>query len=234
MNKSNTFWILTTCVVVAGVIIYIVNGISNETSGSYSNNNRSVTSYSSSSNSAYSSNSFSSQGSSNYDNSSTTDNSTYSKPIHMESEYKGNQLSNGSSPLDGCFGKGRYAGQAWITFKNSNASDAIVCLVSVSSGNTIRNEYIRAGTNFTMSKIPSGTYYMKVYYGNDWNPTKKNFCGTEGAFDSDEHFSKSDNYSDYIEIENSEYSYTTGEITLYTVANGNMSSESISASDFFL
>ncbi|GHV44684.1 hypothetical protein FACS1894180_6330 [Bacteroidia bacterium] len=232
MNKSNTLWILATCAVVIGVIIYIANGISNETSGSFQSSNRSATSYSSSSNSDYSSNSYSSPSSSNY-NSSATDNSTYSKPIRTESEYKGNQLSNGSSPLDGCFGKGRYAGQAWITFKNSNASDAIVCLVRVSSGKTVRNEYIRAGTNFTMSQIPSGTYYLKVYYGNDWNPTKENFCGTTGAFDSDEHFSKSDNYSDYIEVENSEYSYTTGEITLYTVANGNMSSESMSASDFF-
>jgi hypothetical protein len=227
MNKSNTLWILATCIVVIGVIIYIVNGISNETSGK---SNRSETSYNSSSgNSNYSSNSYSS---SSY-NHSTTNNPTYSEPIRTKSKYKGNQLSNGSSPLDGCFGKGRYAGQAWITFKNSNVSDAIVCLVRVSSGKTIRNEYIRAGTNFTMNQIPSGTYYLKVYYGNDWNPTKENFCGTTGAFDSDEHFSKSDNYSDYIEVENSEYSYTTGEITLYTVANGNMSSERMSASEFF-
>jgi hypothetical protein len=221
MNKSSTLWILATCVVVISVIIYIVNGIKNESSGNSTKSYR--------------------PSSSNYNSkpdysSSTSDSNkdfSYSQPTSKTSEYKGNQLANGSSPLDGCFGKGRYGGQAWITFKNSNAYDAIVCLVIVSSKKTIRNEYIMAGTNFTMNKIPSGTYYLKVYYGNDWNPTKTNFCGTNGAFDSDEHFSKSDNYSDYIEIENTENSYTTGEITLYTVANGNMSTERVSAAEFF-
>lgn len=232
MSKSNTFWILTTFVVVVGVIVYLVKGVSNEISSNTSSSNRSNTSYSSRGNSDNLSNSHSLPSSSSYNNS-KTNKSTSFEAIHKESEYKGNQLSNGSSPFDDCFGKGQYAGPSWITFKNSNKSDAVVCLVRVSSGKTIRNEYIRAGTNFTMKQIPIGTYYLKVYYGNDWNPTKENFCGTQGAFDSDEHFSKSDKYSDYIEIENSEYSYTTGEITLYTVAHGNMSSSPMSASEFF-
>ena len=84
-----------------------------------------------------------------------------------------------------------------------------------------------------MNNIPSGTYYLKVYYGNDWNPSLENFCGTKGAFESDTHFSKSDRYSDYITVENNDYSYTTGTITLYSVANGNMSTQSTSESDFF-
>jgi hypothetical protein len=150
-----------------------------------------------------------------------------------ESAYKGNQLENGTSPLNGCFGEGKYGGHAWINFDNSNASDAIVCLVSISTGKTIRNEYIKAGTDFKMTRIPSGTYYLKVYYGNDWNPTKTNFCGTDGAFDSDEHFSKSENESDLIVVKNTSESYTTGRITLYNVPNGNMSTESMSASEFF-
>lgn len=158
---------------------------------------------------------------------------TYTEPIITESPYKGNQLRDGASPLDGCFGKGKYAGQAWINFDNSNASDAIVCLVNLSTGKTIRNEYIRAGSTYKMNNIPSGTYYLKVYYGNDWNPSLENFCGTKGAFESDTHFSKSDRYSDYINVENSDYSYTTGTLTLYSVANGNMSTQSTSESDFF-
>lgn len=149
------------------------------------------------------------------------------------SKYKGKQLSNGASPFDACFGKGRFSGNAWILFKNSNSSDAIVCLVNVNSGKTIRNEYIRAGSHFKMKSIPSGTYYLKVFYGNDWNPTLQNVCGTKGSFESDTHFSKSDDRSDWIEVENSDYSYTTGEITLYTVANGNMSQSPINEQSFF-
>ncbi|MDR3118129.1 MAG: hypothetical protein LBU44_01690 [Mediterranea sp.] len=231
-TNNNTLTVITSIlsIIVIGFIIVAITKMC-LTENSYTPTVKNSP-YNNTSNSYSSSNSSSSNSHSSPSTYKSNDNS-YSEPAHTESEYKGNQLSNGSSPLDGCFGKGRYSGQAWITFKNSNASDAIVCLVRVSSEKTIRNEYIRAGTNFTMNNIPSGTYYLKVYYGNDWNPTKENFCGTKGAFDSDERFSKSDNYSDYIEIENLEYSYTTGEITLYTVANGNMSLERMSASEFF-
>jgi hypothetical protein len=143
------------------------------------------------------------------------------------------QLNNGDSPLDNCFGQGVYYGNAYITFRNSNNSDAIVCLVSLQTGKTIRNEYIRAGTDFNMSSIPAGTYYLKVFYGNDWNPKIKNPCGTLGSFEQDAHFSKSDRPSDYIQVRNDEGGYTTGEITLYTVAGGNMDQQRISEGEFF-
>lgn len=143
------------------------------------------------------------------------------------------QLNNGDSPLDNCFGQGVYYGNAYITFRNSNNFDAIVCLVSLQTGKTIRNEYIRAGTDFNMSSIPAGTYYLKVFYGNDWNPKIKNPCGTPGYFEQDAHFSKSDRPSDYIQIRNDAGGYTTGEITLYTVAGGNMDQKRISEDEFF-
>lgn len=148
-------------------------------------------------------------------------------------KYSGNKLNNGDSPLDNCFGKGRYGGKAYLVFDNSNSTDAIVCLVNQYDGKTIRNEYIRAGDEFKMTQIPSGNYYLKVCYGNDWNPEKENFCGTNGAFQRNVHYSKSDNFGDTIEIENSAYSFTTGSITLYAVQNGNMSSENINESTFF-
>jgi len=163
----------------------------------------------------------------------TAPSNDYLTPLKTESEYKGNQLSNGASPFDRCFGKGKYAGQAWIKFDNSNSSDAIVSLVNVYSEKVIRNEYIKAGTSYKMTNVPTGTYYIKVYYGNDWNPTKTNFCSTLGAFDNDERYSKSDNPKDYIDIENSSTGYSTWTITLYSVLNGNMSTEPTNASDFF-
>ncbi|WP_418654498.1 J domain-containing protein [Tenacibaculum soleae] len=150
-----------------------------------------------------------------------------------KNKYIGNKLKNGTSPLDKCFGKGKYSGKAYLIFKNSNRTDAIVCLVRRYDNKTIRNEYIRAGSNFEMSKIPSGNYFIKVYYGNDWNPEKINFCGINGAFENNVHFSKSDNIGDIIKVENSLNGYTTGSITLYAVENGNMSSENINESEFF-
>ncbi|WP_345163478.1 hypothetical protein [Nibribacter koreensis] len=151
----------------------------------------------------------------------------------LESPYKGNKLENGKSPLDACFGKGKYAGKAWIEFKNDYDTDAIVCLVSLNSGKVIRNEYIQAGANFKMSKIPAGTYYLKTYQGNDWNPKRTNICGTKGGFDSDADFSTSDDPDDHIVISNSRSGYTTGSITLYTVSNGNMATAAISEEAFF-
>ncbi|WP_010520576.1 J domain-containing protein [Aquimarina agarivorans] len=149
------------------------------------------------------------------------------------SKYKGNQLKNGASPLDDCFGKGIYSQDAWLKFDNSNKSDAIVCLVRNYDQKTIRNEYIKAGAKFEMSKIPTGVYYIKVYYGNDWNPNKKNFCGINGAFEKNVSFSKSDRAEDQIIIKNTSKSYTTGIITLYAVANGNMKTERINEEVFF-
>lgn len=153
--------------------------------------------------------------------------------LKTPSKYRGNQLKNGASPLNACFGKGIYSQNAWLKFDNSNKSDAIVCLVRYFDNKTIRNEYIKAGAKFEMSKIPSGTYYIKVYYGNDWNPNKKNFCGINGAFERNVSFSKSDKIGDLIKIENTSTSYTTGTITLYAVENGNMSTENINEEDFF-
>jgi hypothetical protein len=225
MNKSNTLWILATCIVVVGVIIYIANGISNETSGNTSR------SYSSASTSSSSSNSHSSPSTYNSDNSYSNNNS-YSAPetTYEESPYKGNQLSNGSSPLDACFGKGIYSGNATLTIKNGSSSDAIVCLYSVSRGRTIRNEYVRKSSSFTMDNIAQGYYKIRIFYGNDWNPTLENSCGTKGSFESDVSFSEFDGRQYF---EDSYDGYTIATITLYTVAGGNASTSRISQSDFF-
>lgn len=157
----------------------------------------------------------------------------YVKPNTLERPITYSTLKNGDSPLNSCFGEGKSQGNAYITFKNSNETDAIVCLVNYSNDKTIRNEYIKAGTDYTMRKIPSGTYFLKVYYGNDWNSEKQNFCGSNGGFNFDESFSKSDGVGDLIKIENTKSRYTTGTITLYKVANGNMSSEQIDEQEFF-
>jgi len=214
-------WALPIAIVLWIAISSIIN--SNNSNRSYSNNDapRSYTTPESITNDNTSKNDY------------TEPSNTYLTPIKTESEYKGNQLSNGASPFDRCFGKGKYSGQAWIKFDNSNSSDAIVNLVNVYSEKVIRNEYIKAGSTYKMSNVPSGTYYLKVYYGNDWNPTKTNFCGTLGAFDSEVHFSKSDNPKDYIEIVNGSSGYSTWTITLYSVLNGNMATEPTNESDFF-
>ena len=147
-----------------------------------------------------------------------------------ESEYKGNQLKNGSSPLDECFGRGVYNGNATLTIKNGSGSDAIVCLYSTSLERTIRNEYVQKNSNFKMDNIAQGSYKIRVFFGNDWNPARENACGTLGNFDSDVDFSEFDQEQFF---EDSETGYTIATITLYAVSNGNASTSSINRTEFF-
>lgn len=149
---------------------------------------------------------------------------------NSQSPYLGNQLTNGSSPLDACFGEGRYSGRATLTIKNGGSSDAIICLYSVADDRTIRNEYVQKNSNFTMSNISQGNYKIRVFYGNDWNPNSINSCGSAGNFESDINFSEFDG-SEYFE--DSERGHTIATITLYNVEGGNTSSSSIDQSTFF-
>ena len=146
------------------------------------------------------------------------------------SQYKGNQLSDGESPLTGCFGEGFESGNATLTVENGGNSDAIVCLYSISNDQTVRNEYVQKNSSFTISNIEQGDYKIKVFYGNDWNPELENSCGTKGYFESDVNFSEFDGTEYFTDNESG---YTNATITLYTVQGGNASSTDIDQSQFF-
>lgn len=217
-NNNQGCLIFIVIAVVIGIIIAIANSNS-------SSDYKSSTSYSNNNNNDNSNNSYSSS-----DPTNTKPINSYSEPVVAESKYKGNQLIDGASPLDGCFGKGVYGGNATLTIKNGGSSDAIVCLYSISNGRTIRNEYVRKNSSFTMSKIAQGAYKIRVFYGNDWNPELTNNCGTKGNFETDVYFSEFDG-TEYFE--DSDRGYTIATITLYTVAGGNASSTAIDQSKFF-
>ena len=105
-----------------------------------------------------------------------------------------------------------------------------VCLFDVQTDRTIRNEYVPKNKTFKMTKVPEGHYKIRVLYGNDWNPTLSNNCGTKGNFESNKSFSEFDKTHFF---EDSYNGYTIASITLYTVSNGNATTSSIRESDFF-
>jgi len=151
-----------------------------------------------------------------------------------------NSLQDGSSPYNSFFGYGVYDNNSYneIEFKNTQSSDVIVCLVNVSTGKTLRNEYINKGNTFNMTKLPNGTYMVKVFYGNDWNPNKMMAGGNiYGGFNLDESFSVSDQQDDLLILNQYETSdainYSVIEVTLYQVYNGNMEQRSIDEDEFF-
>lgn len=213
-NNSGCLWLFIFAILIGGIIAIANSNTSdnNSTNNSYTPPTTNSDSYSTD----------------NVDNSSYTSVEEYTPPV--ESEYKGNQLQDGASPLDGCFGRGIYSGNSTLTIDNGGSSDAIVCLYRVADGRTVRNEYVRKNSSFTMSNIAQGSYKIRVFYGNDWNPTLTNSCGTKGNFESNVNFSEFDS-TDYFE--DSERGYTTATITLYTVVGGNASSSSIDQSTFF-
>ncbi|MES2592873.1 MAG: DnaJ domain-containing protein [Bacteroidota bacterium] len=60
-----------------------------------------------------------------------------------------------------------------ITIHNSDQSEAVVCLVEKRKPmRTIRNQYVTNGTTFKMINIPDGEYYLRIFYGNNWDTAK--------------------------------------------------------------
>ncbi len=84
-----------------------------------------------------------------------------------------------------------------------------------------------------MTSVPNGTYYLKSFYGNDWNPDTLFMESVRGFFEAEAGFSRSDDYSDLLQIEQDDYQYSIIEVTLYPVVGGNMESEPIDADEFF-
>jgi hypothetical protein len=149
---------------------------------------------------------------------------------YINSEFQGNQLKNGSSPLDSCFGRGEYYGHATLTIKNGDFSDAIVCLYSVTKGKTIRNEYVQKNSSFTMSSIAEGDYKIRILSGNNWNPIDINSCGGKGKFETDVSFYEFDG-TNFFQDSNGQYSTNT--VTLYGVEGGTATSSSMNENEFF-
>ena len=138
--------------------------------------------------------------------------------------------SNGFSPYDEYFGKGVYNNSSGNEFviKNSNNTHAVVLLVNAYSGKKIRNEFVRKGTNFSMTGVPNGTYYLEWFSGDDWSPNYKigNYLG---GFQTDASFTKTRDASDWMTVSG----YQQWTVTLYSVVGGDVESESINADDFF-
>ena len=138
--------------------------------------------------------------------------------------------SNGFSPYDEYFGKGVYNNSSGNEFviKNSNNTHAVVLLVNAYSGKKIRNEFVRKGTNFSMTGVPNGTYYLEWFSGDDWSPNYKigNYLG---GFQTDASFTKTRDASDWMAVSG----YQQWTVTLYSVVGGDVESESINANEFF-
>jgi hypothetical protein len=154
-----------------------------------------------------------------------------------KSKFSGNRLKTGDSPYDSYFGKGFYDQkyQNKLEIINNSEQEVIVCLTEYhDKKRTIRNEYVRAEEIFTMTSIPNGTYFLKCFFGKDWNPDTLLFDGKlRGFFDSNQNFTASDQIKDLIKMNQGENSFTTYTITLKPIIGGNMESREINLETYF-
>ena len=74
-----------------------------------------------------------------------------------------------------------------IVIHNSDISEAVVCLVQADKEKkTIRNQYINSGRSFKMMNIPDGNYFLKIYFGTNWDTTKTfNNNAVKGGFSNE-------------------------------------------------
>lgn len=83
-------------------------------------------------------------------------------------------IHNFDSPYTKYFGEEVYqdASKNNIVISAPGNSEAVVCLVENKSPfKVIRNQYMSAGSVFKMNNIPNGDYFLKVFYGNNWDTT---------------------------------------------------------------
>jgi hypothetical protein len=157
-----------------------------------------------------------------------------------ESEYLGNKLENGVSPYDELYGKGVYADtENSLTIINQGSDDVIVMLLEKAGDKMIRNEYVQAKSEYTMTKVPNSICYTKYYYGRDWNPTRKTKGIVTGGYDNNEQFVISDKPGDMLIFqvkEEGQYIYSSVfEITLETqmIEGKAMQERKLKSSEFF-
>lgn len=99
-------------------------------------------------------------------------------------------IHNLDSPYDSLFGA---AQSTWLSPNQlvviNPYSDAVVCLVNMESGQTVRNEFVYAQTSFIMKELPNGDYSVKVYAGKKWSDTLRVPDGRAmGGFSTNERF----------------------------------------------
>jgi curved DNA-binding protein CbpA len=90
-----------------------------------------------------------------------------------------------------------------LTIYNSDLSDAIVCLVDAGRHRTIRSQYIHAGEAYKLRNIPDGSYSLKVYFGNEWDPQRTFLNGSvTGGFKKERGFVAFDTGKEMLKMKN--------------------------------
>lgn len=139
----------------------------------------------------------------------------------------------GSSPYDSYFGKGVYnETDNYIEVKAPTNTHVVFILINSNTNRRIRNEFIRKGETFKMTKIPYGTYDYMYFTGRNWsNNLTINNGKVKGAFKDYPSFNRNKYQTDQMEFERGYYGGY--EIKLVQSVGGNLETQSTSENNFF-
>jgi len=141
---------------------------------------------------------------------------------------------NGYSPYNSFFGKGIYNNKTdnTISVSSPSFSDIVFLLKDINTNRTIRNEYIRSGSTFSLTGIPYGTYIFTYFSGKNWsNDVLLKNGQIKGGFTKSTSFSKSEKIKDRMTFE--EGYYGTYTIKLTQKVNGNLETQGSNEDEFF-
>ena len=157
----------------------------------------------------------------------------------MNAQVEEPAINNFDSPYSSFFGDevNESGSKNSISIFNSGYSEVVVCLVEKNSPNkVVRNQYMVNGSDFKMNEIPDGEYFLRAYYGSDWNP-KKSFPNktVKGGFKKENGFVEMNVGKDALKMKKEKKgtsdSYSTYEIHISPYDKQNV--KSISAEEYF-
>lgn len=171
--------------------------------------------------------------------SSTNQKETDSQTIKSDSEFNLNDddylaiPKTGSSPYDNYFGKGVYTEtNNYIEVTAPKNTHVVFILIDSNTNRRIRNEFIRKGETFKLTKVPYGTYDYMYFTGRNWsNNLTINNGKVKGAFKDYPSFNRNKYESDQMEFKRGYYGGY--EIILVQSIGGNLKTQSISENNFF-
>lgn len=141
---------------------------------------------------------------------------------------------SGFSPYNNYFGEGIYRETLnKVIITAPKKTHVVFILVDTYSKKRVRNEFIRKGETFTMTKIPNGTYDYMYFTGRNWsNEVYINKGKVRGGFKDYPSFSRNKENQDQMEFSRSKQGvYYT--LKLSQIIAGNLKMLDTSESDFF-
>lgn len=150
------------------------------------------------------------------------------------------RLNTGETPYSNYYGENiiDFESAHQIEFIGDPILDQVVFLTELHSGRIVRHNYIRSGDTLIMDRIPDGTYYVKVFFGRDWDVSNRlNDGNLEGGFNI---YRKFISFTDKEQIlrmqrnsQNDSLAFNSFRITLYKVKGGDASAKKMKEEQFF-